>query len=260
VIDMHTHVLAGIDDGPATIEGSLELVRAAEAVGTRTIVATPHVSRHYPNDPTTIARLVDELGGRLAGEGVGVAVRGGGEIAMTHVGHLSADELEGLRLGDGPWLLIEPSFTQPVDALESIVHDLQHRGHRVLLAHPERCMAFHRDPLTLESLVRHGAVTSITAGSLVGRFGEHVRRFALQLAERDLVHNVASDTHDTVRRPPGIARELEQAGMGALADWLTVGVPEAILSGAPIPPRPAGATVRAPGRRAGWWRRLVTVR
>jgi hypothetical protein len=77
------------------------------------------------------------------------------------------------------------------------------RGHGVLLAHPERCPAFHRDPRMLGSLVRAGMLTSITAGPLVGRFGGEVRRFALELAQSGMVHNVASDAHDGVKRPPG---------------------------------------------------------
>ena len=98
---------------------------------------------------------------------------------------------------------MEPPFAPTVTGLDSILFDLQRQGHRVLLAHPERCQAFHRDPRMLESLVGAGILTSITAGSLVGSFGGEARRFALSLARDGLIHNVASDTHDTVRRPPG---------------------------------------------------------
>jgi protein-tyrosine phosphatase len=257
VIDLHTHVLAGIDDGPKTLDRSLALARAAAAAGTDTLVATPHVSRHYPNDAATIARAAEELGVGVAAEGLDLEIRRGSEIAMTHAAELPATELERLRLGDGPWLMIEPSFTGPIDALESIVADLHRHGHRIVLAHPERCMAFHRDPLTLGSLVRQGALASITASSLVGGFGEHVRRFSLRLAEEGLVHNVASDTHDTTRRPPSIADELERGGLGELREWLTESVPAAILSGEAIPPRPPGATFRPPRKGATWLRRRV---
>jgi protein-tyrosine phosphatase len=142
-----------------------------------------------------------------------------------------------------------------ITGLDSILLDLQRRGHRVLLAHPERCHAFHRDPRMLESLVRSGVLTSITAGSLVGRFGGEVRRFALELAHKDMIHNVASDAHDHVRRPPGAAAELEQAGLGSLVDWLTDQVPAAILSGEEIPPRPASAIPSFKTARRPWWRR-----
>jgi protein-tyrosine phosphatase len=255
MIDLHSHVLAGIDDGPATIEGSLALARAAAAAGTRVLVATPHVSWNYPNHADTIAALVEELNALLIAQGIALEIRAGAEIAMTRLVDIAPAELPRLCLGGSPWLLIEPPFTPAVTGLDSILLDLQRQGHQILLAHPERCQAFHRDPQMLSSLVRAGVLTSITAGSLVGRFGGEVRHFALSLVRDGLIHNVASDAHDPLRRPPGTAAELHQAGLEPLADWLTEQVPAAILSGEEIPPRPA---VELPGiepARRAWWRR-----
>jgi protein-tyrosine phosphatase len=168
VIDLHCHVLPGIDDGPDTIDGSLSLARAASAAGTRTLVATPHVSARYPNDAATITRLVDELNQRLRAEGIAIDVRAGAEIALTSAAELGPEQLADLTLGGGPWLLIEPPFTPVAHGIDLIVLDLVRQGHRVVLAHPERCPAFHRDRAVLESLVRAGVLTSVTAGSLVG--------------------------------------------------------------------------------------------
>jgi len=238
VIDLHCHVLPGIDDGPETIEGSLALARASAAAGVRTIVATPHVSARYPNQHETIRERVDELSGLLAAEGVEIEILTGAEIAMTAVAEIEDSELERLRLGGGEWTLLEPPFSSVAPALEMIVGDLQRRGNRILLAHPERCPAIHRDPRMLRSLVAGGVLTSITAGSLVGRFGSTVRRFALQLVEDELVHNVASDAHDLDGRAPGIREELAQAGLGELTEWLTEEVPTAILHGGPVPVQP----------------------
>lgn len=254
VIDLHTHVLPGIDDGPETVEGSMALARAAVAAGTRTLVATPHVSWQHPNEAATIFRLMDELNERLIAEGVALDVRPGAEIAMTILGDIEPAQLSLLSLGGGPWLLVEPPFTPVAAGLDAIVLDLQRQGHRVLLAHPERCPALHRDPRMLGSLARAGVLMSITAGSLVGRFGGEVRRFALELVREELVHNVASDAHDVERRPPGMMSELEQAGLAPLAGWLTEEVPAAILAGEKIPPRPAVTLpdIEAPRRR--WWR------
>ncbi len=124
-----------------------------------------------------------------------------------------------------------------------------------MLAHPERCPAFHREPQALRALVSAGALTSLTAGSLVGRFGGEVRRFALGLVEEGLVRNVASDAHDSFRRPPGAATELEQACLGPLAEWLTGSVPAAILDGGEIPPRPPFQPARVRRRRWRPWGR-----
>ena len=146
-------------------------------------MATPHVSWRYPNDAETIARLVAEVNARLEPEGVALEVRPGAEIAMTRlIDDRARQSSRRYGLGGGSWLLVEPPFAPVATGLDSIVHDLLRRGHRVLLAHPERCHALRRDPRMLESLVRDGVLTSITAGSLVGRFGGEVRRFSLRLA------------------------------------------------------------------------------
>jgi protein-tyrosine phosphatase len=255
VIDLHSHVLPGIDDGPATIEESIALVATAAEAGTREMVATSHVSWHYPNEATTIARLTATLNDRLDQEGIAVKIWAGAEIAMTRVEEIEADELERLHLGDGPWLLLEPPFTPIATGLERTVRTLQDAGHRVVLAHPERCPAFHRDPQMVGSLVRGGALSSLTAGSLVGRFGGEVRRFARRLLELDLVHNIASDAHDATKRPPGMAAELEQAGLTGLQEWLLDAVPAAILSGEEIPQRPATVSVATPKLWRRRWRR-----
>lgn len=253
MIDLHTHVLPAIDDGPATIEESIELIRAAHAAGTRAMVATPHVSGRYPNRSATIAELTQQLNERLRGEGVDVEILAGAEVAMTKVAELDPGELGRLHLGGGPWILLEPPFTQIATGLERIVGELQRAGHRVVLAHPERCPALLRDPQLVESLVADGVLTSITAGSLSGQFGGHVRRFARALLAQELVHNVASDTHDARKRPPSLAAELADSGLAHLADWLTCAVPAAILAGEPIPSAPRKRQQRGAGPRA-WWR------
>jgi protein-tyrosine phosphatase len=254
VIDLHCHVLPGIDDGPETIEGSVAFARAAVAAGMDTLVATPHVSWRYQNDAETIARLVGEVNARLSQEEIALEVRPGAELAMTRLIDVEPAELAQLGLGGGSWLLVEPPFTQVVTGLESIVGDLLRRGHRVLLAHPERCHGLRRDPRILESLVAAGVLTSITAGSLLGQFGGEVRRFSLQLAKQGMIHNVASDAHDHSQRPPGITDALERAGLGPLADWLTCEVPAAILADADVPPRPLHAPSDGGLRRRFWQR------
>jgi protein-tyrosine phosphatase len=245
MIDLHCHMLAGIDDGPATIEASLELARSALEVGIGTVVATPHVNARTPNDAATIARLVRELNERLAAAGLELEVLPGAEIAITQLGEIEPRELERLTLGGGRWLLVEPPFALVAPGLREMVVKLVRDGHGVVLAHPERCPALHRDHSVVRELVEAGVLMSITAGSLVGRFGGEVRRYALELAREQLIHNVTSDAHDSVKRPPGLAEELQQAGLGALREWLTEAVPGAILAGEPIPSRPAGASVRA---------------
>jgi protein-tyrosine phosphatase len=255
MIDMHSHVLPGIDDGPRSVDGSLELLRAAAAAGITTLMATPHVSSRYRNDTSTIAAAAGALE-RARGSGeADVEVLVGAEVAVTRIAELEPEELAALRLGDGPWLLVEPPFTDVIAGLDATIADLHRLGHRVLLAHPERCPAFHREPALLESLVDGGVLTSLTSGSLVGRFGSQARRMALALLDAGLAHNVASDAHDAVQRPPSIAAELRKAGRTALEDWLTWEVPAAILAGGEVPRRPMSPTPHAARRRPPWLRR-----
>jgi protein-tyrosine phosphatase len=252
MIDLHTHVLPGIDDGPADLEGAIALARAAAAAGATTLVATPHCSSRYPNRPDQIDAAVLELRERLREREIAIEVLAGAEIAVTRVPELGPDELSGLGLGAGGCLLVEPPFSTVAGGLEQTIGSLLHDGHRVLLAHPERCPALLREPRLLESLVDSGVLTSLTAASLVGRFGGRARRFSLELLEAGLAHNVASDAHDARNRPPSIAAELDAAGMGALREWLTEEVPAAILEGEAIPRRPE--LTAAPRRRWPWAR------
>ena len=243
MIDLHSHILPGVDDGPSTMEGSLELARAAVAAGTRTILATPHVHHDPRVDPALIAAGVDALRAALAAAEIPLEVLPGGEIAIWRLTDLDDDMLRALTLGGGPYLLVESPFSPAVGDFEPMVLDLHARGHRVLLAHPERCPAFQRDPQRLEALVDAGALVQITAGSMAGEFGSTVRRFTTTLLREGLAHVVASDAHDHLRRRPGLqagfaALERDLPGLSQQAEWFTELVPRAVLDGTPLPARP----------------------
>jgi len=255
-IDLHCHVLPGVDDGPATLAAALDLVHGAEAAGTEVIVATPHINGEHFIAPDEIAPAVAALQERVAAMGLGVTILTGGEIALPRLLDLSEADLSLLGLGGGPWLLLESPFGAVAGTFEPLIHEVQARGHRVLLGHPERCPAFQREPARLAALVDGGALVQVTAGALSGTFGRRVRQFALQLMRDDLVHVVASDAHDLQGRPPGTldavrAAEPDVPGIAARAGWLCAEVPAAILAGAPIPvPAPL------PPARGRWRQRL----
>jgi protein-tyrosine phosphatase len=249
VIDLHCHILPGIDDGPPTLDDALALARAQVDAGVRTVIATPHVTWDLPrNDAATIRAAVDELSAQLRAAEIDLDVRAGAELAITRAAELDDDELRALAIGGGPWLLVESPLTTGATGFDAILSHLQMRGHRLVLAHPERCPAFQRDPELLSRLVHGGMLTSLTAGAFVGRFGETVRRFALGLVREGLVHTVASDAHDVTRRPPGIAGELDEAGLGEWHAWWTQAMPHAVLTGSALPAPPL---VSAPPPRQG---------
>jgi protein-tyrosine phosphatase len=243
VIDLHSHILPGIDDGPATMEGSLDLARAAVEAGTRTILATPHINDDPSIEPARIAAGLAALRSALAAAEIPLEVLPGGEIAIWRLVDLSDDTLRALALGGGPYILVESPFSPVVGDFEPMVLDLQARGHRVLLAHPERCPSFQRDPSRLEGLVSAGALVQITAGSMSGGFGSTVRRFTSAILREGFAHVVASDAHDHVKRPPGLREgfaslDRDLPGLTEQAPWLTEAVPRAILDGTALPPRP----------------------
>jgi protein-tyrosine phosphatase len=259
VIDLHCHVLPGIDDGPPSMDESLELARVAWESGIDTIVATPHVSYAYPhNRAATIAVAVDEVNAALGQAGIDLTVLPGAEVELTTAHELDDAELHQLHLGGGPWLLLEAPLGQSSQdvVVGGIARDLQLSGHQVLLAHPERSPVFQRNPALLASLVRDGMLCQVTAASFAGRFGRTARSFALRMLEEGLVHNVASDAHDAVRRPPSIAAELEDEGLGGLAAHVALDVPSAIVSGGRLPRMaPIAAGSPGPSRRRRLLRR-----
>jgi protein-tyrosine phosphatase len=250
VIDLHCHLLPGIDDGAPDLDTSLAMARVAIAGGVEEIVATPHVSGHFRNDPETFADRVAELQDALDAAALPLRVRTGAELAHSIFSELSDDALRAAALGGGNYLLVEPPYAGPAPFIGRLVEDLQQAGFGVLLAHPERIGAFQRNIGLLESLVDAGCLCSVTAGSLTGQFGGAVKRFTQELFARALVHNLASDAHDAEYRSPALRPQLDQAvaelpELRSSLGWLTVEVPRAILTGA----TPAGEPPRIQPKR-----------
>jgi protein-tyrosine phosphatase len=236
VIDLHSHLLPGIDDGAPDLEASVAMGRAAVAGGVDAIVATPHVSANYRNDPLGFPDRVTQVQRALDDAGVALRVHRGAEISHAMVQELSEDALRACSLGDGNFLLLEPPLAGPAPFIDRMVDDLQGRGFQIVLAHPERIAAFQRNIGIVEKLVRQGCATSVTAGSVSGQFGGAVKRFTQELFARGLVHNLASDAHDADYRSPELQPMLDKAvaelpELEGLLGYLTVEVPEAILAG-----------------------------
>ena len=219
------------------------MARAADAGGVEQIVATPHVSASYRNDPASVPRLVAEVQAAIDAAGIALRVHAGAEVSHAMVQELPGESLRAATLGDGDYLLLEPPLSGPAPFLERMVEELQLEGFKILLAHPERIAAFHRDVRLLARLVEQGCLTSLTAGSVAGQFGGQVERFSHDLFARGLVHNLASDAHDAHHRSPALAPTLAQAceqvpGLDPWLAYLTVDVPAAILAGEPPPGEP----------------------
>jgi protein-tyrosine phosphatase len=243
VIDLHAHVLPGLDDGPADLETSVRMATTALEAGTRTIAATSHINRGFGLTSARLREAREEVNGRLAELGIPVEVIQGGEIALSRAGDLDDEELGGLTLGGSRWLLLECPLSPLAPSMEPMVARLRDAGYEILLAHPERSPTILRSRGALDRMVSAGALGQVTSGSLSGRFGDRVREAAFAMIERGQVHVIASDGHHPTQRPPELTSALAPLrnrveDADALFEWMVAGVPAALLGNERPPARP----------------------
>lgn len=247
MIDIHCHLLPGLDDGPATPADALALAQALVADGITHVVATPHVfPGRYDNRRSGVQAARAGFAALLAAHGVPLQLRCAGEVRLT------PEVLDLLTLNELPWLgdspglrtvLLEmPDDQVPLGAL-AFVHALQRQGITPVLAHPERNRGVMTQPERLRPFLETGCRVQVTAGSLVGQFGAKAQAAAEALLEQGWVHAVASDAHNLRGRVPRMADAhrwlTEQAGEG-FAHELTVAGP-ARLCGWPAADQPPTA-------------------
>ncbi len=248
MIDIHSHILWGLDDGAASLDVSLAMLRMAAQHGTTDIVATPHANLTYAFDPDLNAARVKELQ-EAAGPAPKIHLGCDYHFYPESVAAAAADPARFSINGRG-YLLIEfPDvviFRDTADLLDR----LQASGLRPILTHPERNWLLHPRLHDLAAWVSGGLLLQITAQSLLGRFGAQVRRFSEMLIERGLAHFVASDAHDAEDRTPRLdeayARVARSYGED-LAEHLFVVNPRCVLDGRPLPAQPE------PRRRSRWF-------
>jgi len=201
--DIHFHALPGVDDGPATMEDSLELARLAVRDGTRTVVATPHIRREFLADPSEVADRVAELQERLRAEGIPLSVVPGGELDPEMVPHLTHDELDQIAVGPAGarCLLLEAPFAG-LDGLVDASAELRARGFAVVLAHPERAAGVLAGGCRLlREQLAAGCVAQVSVSSLTGAHGHEAQVSGWALVDYGLAHVLASDAHSPRRAP-----------------------------------------------------------
>jgi protein-tyrosine phosphatase len=250
LVDLHVHLLPGVDDGPRDDAGALALAAALAADGVTVVAATPHV-RIDP--PSAVPGELDDRAARvrsaLDAAGIGLRVVPGAEVDLLWA--LQASD-EDLRLASyaqaGHDLLVETPYAGLSGTFEDQLFALVVRGFRLTLAHPERNRELQRDPARLEAIAQRGVLLQVTAGALSGPRRSGSARLARALVHEGVAHAVASDAHDpSGTRGPALGAALEVLDDLApgRAAWLTADVPQAILAGDPLPPLPA----RTPRRR-----------
>ena len=274
MIDLHAHILPGLDDGAESLEESIEMSRISYQDGVRTIVATPHILPGvYSNDRRTILAKTQELNEAIAKCGLGNAEFGmqtpeanpdslssnDSALRTPHSAfqilpgadvHFSANLPQLCENGEivtvndgGRFLMVEFDFMNLPYQGEEVLFRLVARGIIPVITHPERNAEIVRTPKRYYEMIQMGCLGQVTAMSLTGEFGSEVRRVAEQLLTHRLVHFIASDTHSVHRRPPLLSpavREAEKKVGKEEAQKMVTEYPRALLEGRRpdvLPPR-----------------------
>lgn len=234
MIDIHTHVLPGIDDGAADLEVAVEMCRLAAAGGCEALIATPHqrTPTWENTDRGELEALLDEVRAALGGR---LEVHSGGEIRIDS---MLLDELERhpdtglLPLAGSRYLLLEFARRGPVPDPVTLTHELTVAGWVPVFAHPEMIPFLAADLDLMAQLVEDGALFQVTAMCVSGAAGPRFQGLVERMIDRGLVHFVASDSHGTARRPPDLhraRRRLAELWGEELAERLTAGNPRRVL-------------------------------
>ncbi|MBB6692872.1 tyrosine protein phosphatase [Cohnella xylanilytica] len=196
MIDLHCHLLPGLDDGPLTWEESLEMARTAAKQGVRAIVATPHhANGRYDNPSAEVKESVGRLNRALLENRIPLTVYPGQEIRIYP--NLLDDLEQGklLPLGESRYLLLELPDEWSLSALMDLFYELKLMGYVPVIAHPERHLTLVRNSSLMAEFVEFGAIGQVTSHSLLGKYGNAIRRCALHMCREGMIHLLSSDAH-----------------------------------------------------------------
>jgi len=236
-VDVHSHIVPGVDDGAKTLEESVAMLRLAAESGTTDIVATPHANHEFEFEPEVIAAKLEQM--RRAVNG---AIR-------IHTGcdfHLSYDNIQDslqhpakYAINHKSYVLVEFSDLLIPKTTDDVFYQMQSAGMTPIITHPERNMLLQKRLEKLAEWAESGCLLQVTAASFLGRFGKQAKIFADRLLQQGLVHIVASDAHDTKYRPPSLNEAYEYVSKACgpgRAEMLFVRNPAATLTGSPLEP------------------------
>jgi protein-tyrosine phosphatase len=235
LVDIHSHILPGLDDGAKTLDDSVTMLHMAAEAGTTDIVATPHANTEFTFDPDLISQKIDEVQAAA------------GPVPRIHRGcdfHLTLENIQDALANPGKYainhhtyLLVEFSDLLIPRTTQEIFDRLADSGLTPIITHPERNGLLHSRLDQLQSWVENGALVQVTAGSLLGGFGRTAKSVATDLMNRNLVHFIASDAHDIKYRTPVLRdahQYVEKTWNRSLAKLLFVTAPQAAIAGEEI--------------------------
>jgi protein-tyrosine phosphatase len=262
MVDLHHHLLPGLDDGSTDLPTSIAMARMAAEDGITRVVATPHASHRYPFEPEKVAAGMATLRSALSDAGIPLLIGSGCDF------HLSYDNIQDAKahprkytLNASEYLLVElPDLIIP-PKLTELFYDLRMAAIVPILTHPERNAALQRDTKPLEEWLRHGLLVQITTSSVLGQMGRTAEKMAHALLANRWVHFMSTDAHNLTSRPPRMraARELVADRYGAeYAALLCQSNPLAVFDGQPLPPQQEPLHLFDEPNRGTlpWWERL----
>ncbi len=262
MVDIHHHLLFGLDDGSTSIDTSVAMAKLAAADGITHIVCTPHANSNYAYDPQVNAAKTSELRTRLAEEGIAITLGSGCDF------HLSFDNVTAAKqdparfsINGLGYLLVEvPDYGLPPSLTETF-YELQLAGLTPILTHPERNPTLQKNPGRLKDWLRGGVLIQVTADSLTGHKGRHAQRMAHDLLEKRWVHFLATDAHNTTSRPPRIreAHNLVATKYGAsYAHALCITNPLAVFLGKQFHVEEEPRNLFDDMPEPNWWQRVTS--
>jgi protein-tyrosine phosphatase len=248
MIDIHHHLLDGVDDGSPDLTTSLAMAREAAAEGVSRIVCAPHASERYPYDAALIAERYARLRELLAGQ---IELSLGCDLHVTAENVMEAANPLRYSIDGKGYLLVEFADTAIPPQVSDALLLLQSVGYTPIITHPERYPAVLADPKLLAQWIRQDCLIQVTAGSLYGRFGKLAEALSNELLERNWIHFLASDAHNLTGRPPHLKKAYDYVARRAgeeTARRLCVTNPQAAVEGSawPVQPEPLGLWERIP--------------
>lgn len=240
MIDIHTHIIPEVDDGSASVETSMEMLKIAEDDGIETIIATPHTFSHASvyKEPEPLREKFLRLKAAAAEKGLKIEILQGAEnFFHSRLRDYLREFHELLTINNSDYFLLE----FPVDFIfpgsRQFVYNVMSDGYIPIIAHPERNRQLRKDPALLYELLQIGALSQVTAGSIRGDFGPDVRAAAMDFLKWNMVNVIASDSHNVRFRRPEMGfvyRELKEMDRKQI-DILTHTAPRAIIDNEAVP-------------------------